>query len=101
MNLITRTFRMDTLILLIIYMVTAWAAPVGKEKSLTSSFDGCSNVTYPLPSDVVYEFPEDTLVENLAVRHNGQIIVTENTRPRVYQVDLFMSQKAILLHEFP
>lgn len=35
------------------------------------------------------------------MRHNGQIIVTENTRPRIYQVDPFMSQKAVLLHEFP
>jgi len=58
-------------------------------------------VTYPLPSNIIYEFPEDTWVENLAVRHNGQIVVTENTRPRIYQVDPFMSQKAILLHEFP
>jgi len=59
-----------------------------------------SNVTFPLPARIVYDFPADTWIENLAVRSNGQIIVTEETRPRIYQVDPFGSREPILLHEF-
>ena len=61
---------------------------------------GVSNVTYALPTHLVYDFPADTWIENLAVRSNGQIIVTEDTRPRIYQVDPFGNRDAILLHEF-
>jgi len=57
-----------------------------------------SNVTFPLPARIVYDFPADTWIENLAVRSNGQLIVTKDTRPRIYQIDPFWSHKPILLH---
>ena len=61
---------------------------------------GVSNVTYPLPEHLIYNFPAETWIENLAVRSNGQIIATEELRPRVYQVDPFGTREPILLHEF-
>lgn len=60
-----------------------------------------SNMTFPLPARIVHDFPANTWIENLAVRSNGQIIVTEDTRPRIYQVDPFWFRKPILLHKFP
>ena len=56
--------------------------------------------THNLTVDVVYDFPVATWIENLAVRHNGQILATEDTKPRLYQVDPFESRDAILVHEF-
>lgn len=65
------------------------------------SLDTGANITYPLPVHTVYQFPVATWIENLAVRENGQIIATEDTRPRIYQIDPFEpDQAAILLHEF-
>lgn len=55
----------------------------------------------PLPAELIYEFPPGFLCENLAVRRNGQILVTIATVPQVYQVDPFKKKDAILLYSFP
>lgn len=41
----------------------------------------------PLPSRVVYQFPKPTWIENIAVRSNGQLLVTLLTTPELYLVD--------------
>lgn len=55
----------------------------------------------PLPFEVIYEFPPGYWCENLAVRRNGQILVTITTKPELYLVDPFKDRAAILIYSFP
>lgn len=56
--------------------------------------------TLSLPVQVIHEFPLGTFVENLAVRRNGQILVTLGTAPELYQVDPLQLHAPILIHTF-
>ena len=49
----------------------------------------------------IYEFPNETWVENIAVRSSGQLLVTLITTPDLYQVNPFSSEPATLVHTFP
>lgn len=49
----------------------------------------------------IYEFPENTYVENLAVRSNGQILLDVFTSPQLWLVDPHVPGEAILIYEFP
>ncbi|KAF2496451.1 hypothetical protein BU16DRAFT_526920 [Lophium mytilinum] len=63
--------------------------------------DTGANLTFALPTHPVYTFPVGTWIENLAVRANGKILATDDSLPRVYQIDpLSPHTPAILLHEF-
>jgi hypothetical protein len=53
------------------------------------------------PIQTIYEFPNETWVENIAVRSSGQLLVTIITTPDLYQVDPFSSSPATLVHSFP
>lgn len=55
----------------------------------------------PLPVEVIHEFPPGIWCENIAVRHNGQILTTITTTPEIYQVDPRKERDPILLHSFP
>lgn len=55
----------------------------------------------PLPVEVIYDFPPGIWAENLAVRRNGQILVSVATAPQIYQVDPLKRRPAILLYTFP
>lgn len=46
----------------------------------------------------VYEFPNDTWVENLAVRSDGQLLVTVITTPNVYLIDPSSSTSRLVAH---
>ncbi|KAF2157049.1 hypothetical protein K461DRAFT_283817 [Myriangium duriaei CBS 260.36] len=59
------------------------------------------NTTYPLPATLVSAFQNGTWIENIAVRQNGLILATQDSAPRLYQVNPFESQDPVLLHEFP
>lgn len=48
----------------------------------------------------IWSFPQDTWVENLAVRSNGQLLVTLLSSPEVYQVDPTLQQPPTLVHRF-
>lgn len=50
--------------------------------------------------NIVYEFPINTWVENLAVRANGNILTTLITSPQVWEVDPF-TKTAELIYTFP
>ncbi|KAF2230838.1 hypothetical protein EV356DRAFT_579714 [Viridothelium virens] len=78
------------------YFQLSVAAPVDQDPTL----DTGANLTFALPAHVVHEFPEDTWIENLAVRSNGQILATEDSKPRIYQVDPFSKRNPIIIHEF-
>ena len=49
----------------------------------------------------IWNFSPGTWVENLAVRSNGQILVTLASAPEIYQVDPTLKQPATLVHTFP
>ena len=55
----------------------------------------------PLPVEVIYDFPPGIWCENLAVRRNGQILVTVTTIPVIYQVDPHKKRDPILIYTFP
>ncbi|POS70228.1 hypothetical protein DHEL01_v211377 [Diaporthe helianthi] len=52
-------------------------------------------------SQTLYQFPNNTYVENLAVRPNGQILVNLLTSPQVWLIDPELPNRAVLVHEFP
>ncbi|KAJ9136872.1 hypothetical protein NKR23_g9446 [Pleurostoma richardsiae] len=52
------------------------------------------------PVRTVFEFPNDTYVENIAVRPNGQVLVTVLTAPRLFLVDPLQPGRAVLVHTF-
>ena len=54
-----------------------------------------------LPSHVVYQFPMPSWIENLAIRSNGQILVSFSSAPEVFLVDPADSSKTVLIHKFP
>lgn len=57
----------------------------------------------PVPGDnavgVVWTFPNETWIENLAVRQNGEILATSLSRNAVYLVDPF-EHTATTVHQF-
>lgn len=74
--------------------------------ALTSTYDAAepsvpAKPKLPLPVDLIYEFPPGIWCENLAIRSNGQILVTVTTAPVLYQVDPRKERAAILLYSFP
>ena len=49
----------------------------------------------------VYQFPNGTWLENIAVRANGQLLVSLLTTPGLYQIDPSTIEAPILIHRFP
>ena len=72
------------------------AVPVTSSSISTQTARG----TLPLPVHVIHEFPLGTFVENLAVRRNGQILVTLGSAPEFYQVDPLKTRGPVLVHTF-
>ncbi|KAI1152420.1 quino protein amine dehydrogenase beta chain-like protein [Nemania diffusa] len=58
----------------------------------------CNNSNNAL--DLIYQFPNLTALENIAVRSSGKLLVTLPTAPEIYQVDPFHPVKASLVHHF-
>ncbi|KAL6856314.1 quino protein amine dehydrogenase beta chain-like protein [Trichoderma novae-zelandiae] len=50
---------------------------------------------------LVYQFANGTTIENIAVRSNGNLLVTLTDRPELYEVNPFTPQNAKLIHRFP
>ncbi|OCL15315.1 quino protein amine dehydrogenase beta chain-like protein [Glonium stellatum] len=48
----------------------------------------------------VHQFPNETWLENIAVRSNGQLLVTRIDKPELYQVDQSPPHGVILVHNF-
>ncbi|KAK8108963.1 hypothetical protein PG984_014764 [Apiospora sp. TS-2023a] len=51
--------------------------------------------------NLIYQFPNLTALENIAVRSSGELLVTLPTAPELYQVDPFHPVKASLVYRFP
>jgi len=52
-------------------------------------------------SETVYEFPNPTWLENIAVRHNGQILVTTISAPTLLQVDPSQQRESAVVARIP
>ncbi|KAK4977754.1 hypothetical protein LTR42_002127 [Elasticomyces elasticus] len=70
------------------FLVPALAAPF--------SHSGSGNATI----ETVYQFPNESWVENIAVRGNGNVLVTLITSPEVWEVDP-TTHTAELIYSFP
>jgi len=53
------------------------------------------------PVQTLWEFPNGTWVENLAVRSSGELLVTTLSAPQIYQVNPHQPQTPALVHTFP
>ncbi|CAM6083701.1 unnamed protein product [Calypogeia fissa] len=63
----------------------------------------CSSVAHSSKLDpvrTVFEFPKNTFVENLAVRSNGQILVSVITTPQLFLVNSVQVGEPTLIHNF-
>ncbi|KAL7942777.1 hypothetical protein V8C42DRAFT_330351 [Trichoderma barbatum] len=49
---------------------------------------------------VIYQFSNGTTIENVAIRPNGNLLVTLTDRPELYEVNPFSSKNAKLIHRF-
>lgn len=54
----------------------------------------------PLPTHTLHQFPKPSWIENLAVRSNGQLLLTVLTSPNLYLLDPSESSKPALVHSF-
>lgn len=53
-----------------------------------------------LPSKVLYQFPLPTWIENLAVRSNGELLLTILTSPELYLLNPSDPKEVVLVHKF-
>ena len=53
------------------------------------------------PVRTIYQFPLGTWVENLAVRANGNLLLTTSTGPDIYLVDPLRPNVSVLTYSFP
>ncbi|CZR65099.1 uncharacterized protein PAC_14999 [Phialocephala subalpina] len=53
-----------------------------------------------LPSKVIHQFPLPTWIENLAVRSNGDLLLTILTSPELYLLNPSDPKEAVLVHKF-
>ncbi|KAI9664020.1 MAG: hypothetical protein M1821_007511 [Bathelium mastoideum] len=74
---------------------SATGAPAATDPTLNTG----ANITYPLPTQLIYQFPNGTWIENLAIRPNGHILATEDTKPRLYELDPFSKHPANIVAE--
>jgi hypothetical protein len=58
---------------------------------------------WPLPVRTIHEFSNDTFLENLAVRSNGQILLSPLNIPSLYIIDPLQNgvSTATIVHTFP
>lgn len=62
-----------------------------------------SSTTLPHPPNAthtIYEFPKGNYIENLAVRANGQILVSPLTLPQLWLVDPYLPGQGFVVHNF-
>jgi hypothetical protein len=65
---------------------------------LATPKDSCN---VPYPTTLIHEFPNPTWLENIAVRHNGQILTTSISTSVLYQVDPSQEQQPIPVATVP
>jgi hypothetical protein len=68
---------------------------------LTQALPGSGAKSSPQLYHTVHQFPNPTWVESIAVRSNGNLLVTLVNEPELYLVDPFSSRPPTLLYRFP
>jgi hypothetical protein len=64
-------------------------------------------IAFPFPAykhntvQTIYQFPNETWIENLAVRPNGNILATLLSSPEVWEIDPSWEDSAKLVYRFP
>ncbi|KAI1627247.1 hypothetical protein EDD37DRAFT_646934 [Exophiala viscosa] len=58
-------------------------------------------VAQKLPVRSIWQWPQYTFLENLAVRQNGSILMTRLDEPLLLEIDPFSGQGPQLVHQFP
>ncbi|KAI9808780.1 MAG: hypothetical protein M1825_003933 [Sarcosagium campestre] len=76
--------------------LSVWSASANAEIAAGHSV---SRRDAPLLRDV-WVFPNQTWIENIAVRANGQLLVSLLTSPDLYQVNPFKEEPPTLIHKF-
>ncbi|KND91970.1 hypothetical protein TOPH_03283 [Tolypocladium ophioglossoides CBS 100239] len=76
-------------------LAAATASPV-----VAPGLDLCPNIRRGVASRTVYEFPNGSWIENIAVRANGNLLVTRLDTPELYEIDPRNSATAKLIHHF-
>jgi len=89
--------RFQTLCSLLSLVGTAFSTPLAYSSTIARQ---AVPVNSPSTVHGIWNFPNGTWVENLAVRSNGQILVTLLNTPRIYQVDPTLKHPAALVHTF-
>lgn len=85
-----QTSRVRILGFLAIFFVPAQASPI------TPRHKACNANTR-----LIYEFPQGTWIENMAVRASGELLVTLLNIPDLYLIDPFHPNPPVLVHTFP
>lgn len=78
--------------------LSAVLAPIAKGAVIDPSI-GSPWPTH-LDPHVLYQFSNGTTVENIAVRSNGNLLVTLTDRPELYEINPFSPQDTKLVHHF-
>ena len=88
------------------HVQTSFIYALGLALSLLGSFVSSRAPPMPVnfssyPLTVIHEFPNPTWLENIAVRYNGELLVTSLTSPSLYQVDPHQTRQPLLVAEIP
>jgi len=71
---------------------------------IVASFVYSASATIKLPRfplTVIHEFPSPSWIENIAIRENGDLLVTSLSSPSVFLVDRFSRQPPVLVTTIP
>ncbi len=68
--------------------------------SPVAAFSSHKHAATPIPATPFFYFPNSNQAENIRPRVNGQILITLNTAPELYQIDPFQNQTGGIVHSF-
>ena len=68
---------------------------------ITTSAFSYANATNETTVNTIYQFPKGTWIENIAVRPNGQLLLTLLNAPELYLLDPTLNQPPTLVYRFP
>lgn len=77
-----------------------WSSPFLSIATLATASIIPRSADYP-PLRDVWQFPNETWIENIAIRSNGQLLVTLLSTPELYQVNPTGTQEPTLVYRFP
>ncbi|MCJ1464576.1 hypothetical protein MMC07_003189 [Pseudocyphellaria aurata] len=91
--------QLSTLLSSILLYVSLIVPVLSKRKGIFTNLD-FNYPSLPLDVKIVHQFPVGTWIENLAIRKNGQILVTPLSSPQLLQVDNRGRKPVEVVHTF-